>query len=146
MFGHVGRRTTVLTPERQTLQHAQRNQDHRGRNADAGIVRQDTHDERGQAHDQDGHQEGVLAADHVAQAAEHQCAEWAHDEAGREREQGEDEGRASIKSAEELLGNDGGERAVKVKVVPLEHGAERGGEDDLLLLRGHRPCCHGCCL
>jgi hypothetical protein len=128
------------------LQHAQGNQDHRGCDADGGVVRQDTHDERGQTHDQDGHQEGVFAADHVAEASEHQRAEWAHDEAGREREQREDEGGTFVEPAEELLGNDGCERAVKVKVVPLEHGAERGGEDDLLLLRGHRPCCHGCCL
>ena len=37
-----------------------------------------------------------------------------------------------------LRGRIGGERAVDVEVVPLEHGAERRGEDDHPLLGGHR--------
>jgi hypothetical protein len=41
-------------------------------------------------HDQDGDEEGVFAADEVADAAEHQRAERTHQEARREGEQRED--------------------------------------------------------
>ena len=43
-----------------------------------------------QAHDQDGDEEGVFAADQVADAAEHQRAERAHQEACGEGQQRED--------------------------------------------------------
>jgi hypothetical protein len=85
------------------------------------------------AHDQDGDQEGVFAADHVAQAAEHQRAERTHDEAGGEGEQGEDEGGGRV-ADKELLGDDRGQRAVQVEVVPFENGAEGGSKDDLASL------------
>jgi hypothetical protein len=45
MFGHVGGGATVLTAQRQALQHAQRNQDDRSGHADAGVVGQHTDDE-----------------------------------------------------------------------------------------------------
>ena len=45
-----------------------------------------------ETHDQDGDQEGVLAADEVAEAAEHQRAERADEEARREGQEGEDVG------------------------------------------------------
>ncbi|EKD97208.1 MAG: hypothetical protein ACD_23C01016G0004 [uncultured bacterium] len=112
MLGHIRGCTAVLTAQCQALQHAQRNQDHRGRHADGGVAGQQADDERRQAHDQDSDQEGVLATDHVAQAAEHDGAEWPHQEACRKCQQREDEGRARIQSAEELLGNDGRERTV----------------------------------
>ena len=43
-----------------------------------------------------------------------------------------------VDAREELRGDDRRQRAVEIEVVPLEDGAERGGEDDLLLLPGHR--------
>ena len=43
-----------------------------------------------QAHDHDGDQEGVFAADEIADPAEHQRAERAHQEAGGKGEQRED--------------------------------------------------------
>ena len=54
-----------------------------------------------------------------------------------------------VEGGEELRADDRGERAVEVEVVPFEDGAERRGEDDLLLLPRHRPHlfgrgCGGC--
>ncbi len=150
MLGHVGRRAAVLAAQGQALQHAQHDQDDRGGHADAGIGRQDTHDEGGQAHDQDGDQEGVLAPDHVAQPPEHQRTEGPHDEAGSEGQQREDERGARVQPAEELLGDDGGERTVQVEVIPFENGAQRRGQDDFSFFRRHRPVSdigsHGACL
>ena len=83
-----------------------------------------------QAHEEDGDEEGVLAADEVAEAAEDDGAERADEEAGGEGEQGEDE-EGSRSTALKNWRDDRGERAVEIEVVPLEDRAERGGEDDL---------------
>ena len=94
MLGHIGGSTAVLTAQRQTLQHAQHDQDDGRSHANAGIGWQDAHDERGQTHEQNRHQKGVFAPDHVPQAAKHQCTEWAHDEARRKGQQRKDKGGA----------------------------------------------------
>ena len=125
MLGHVGGCAAILTAQRQALQQTQTDQDDRCSHADAGVGWQDAHDESGQTHDQNGHQEGVLATDHVAQSAKHQCAERTHDETGGESQQGKNEGRPGIQSTEELLGDDGRQRTIQIKVVPLEHRTQR---------------------
>jgi len=81
----------------------------------------------------------VFASYHVAQAAKHQRPKRPHDEAGGKSQQRENEGRARIKPAKELLGNDRGKRSVQIEVVPLENGAERGSEDHFPLFGAHRP-------
>ena len=53
-------------------------------------TRQQADQEGRQAHDHDGDEEGVFAADEIADAAEHQRAERAHQEAGGKGEQRED--------------------------------------------------------
>jgi hypothetical protein len=68
VLGHVGGRAAVFTAQRQALQHAQGDQDDRRGDADAGVVGQHADQKGRQAHDQDGDQEGVLAADAVAEA------------------------------------------------------------------------------
>ena len=55
------------------------------------------------AHDHDGDEEGVLAADEVAEAAEHDRAERADGEAGREREEREDERLVSFSAEKNCL-------------------------------------------
>ncbi|KAG1226425.1 hypothetical protein G6F68_019745 [Rhizopus microsporus] len=72
----------------------------------------------------------------IRMAAEEGRAERTHEEAGRERQQGEDHARGFIDATEELLGDDGGERAVQEEVIPLEHRAEARCEDDLLVALG----------
>ena len=134
MFGHVGRRSAIFAAERKTLRQAQRDQDDRRRNADRGRAGQQADDEGRQAHDQDGDQEGVLAADDVADATEHDGAERTNDEARGERQQREDVARGLIEhrrfgygidDAEKLRADDAGERTEQVEIVPFENGAER---------------------
>ncbi len=96
-------------------------------------------DEGRRAHDDDGDQEGVFAADEIADAAEHQRAERAHQEARRERQQREDIARRFWKLTEELGADNGGQRTVKVEIIPLENRAERRGENDFLFFSGHWP-------
>ncbi|MNF89397.1 hypothetical protein D3C84_719220 [compost metagenome] len=136
MFGHVGRRAAVLTAQRQALQQAQGNQYDRCRHANGRVARQQAHHSRGNTHDHYGDEEGVFAPDHVAQSPEHNCPERPDGKACGEGEQCKDEGSGLVDAGEEVLGDDRGEGAVQVKVVPLKHGAQRRGEDDLALLLG----------
>ncbi len=145
MLGDVGRRTAILTAEREALQQAQRDQDDRGRDADGRRVGQQADDESRQAHDEDGDEEGVFAADDVADAAEHEGAERADQEAGGEGQQREDIARGRRVGREELRADDAGERPVEVEVIPLENGAERGGQNDEALLLPHASRLGWCC-
>jgi len=92
VLSHVSGSTAILATQCQALQHAQDDQDHWRGHPDAGVVGQDTHDEGRGTHQQDGHQEGVLAPDHVAQSTKDQRAKRPHDETGSKSQQGENEG------------------------------------------------------
>ena len=70
-------------------------------------------------------EEGVLAADEVAEPAEDERAERTHEEAGGESEQREDVARRFRIGREELRADDRGQRAVQIEVVPLEDRAGR---------------------
>ena len=139
VLGDVGRGTAILAAQRQALQQAAGDEQHGGSDADRGVARQQADHEGRDAHQGHRHEEGVLAADQVAQAAEEQRAERTDREAGGEAQQGEDEGRRRIDAREEGGADVRGERAGEIEVVPFEDGADRGGDDDLPLLAGHRP-------
>jgi len=138
MLGHIRGGTAVLTTQRQALQQTQDDQDDRGGHTDGVVVGQDAHDEGGDPHQQDGDQEGVLAADHVAKATENQSTEGANNEARSESQQRKNECRCWIQAREELFGDDGRQRAVEVKVIPFENRAQAGSENDFPLLGRHR--------
>ena len=131
MLGHVGGGATVFAAQRQALQHAQHDEDDRCGNADTGVGRQQPDAEGGNAHQDDGHEEGVLAPDHIAQAAEHQRTEWPHHKACGEGHQGKDKRRGVVDPGKELFADHRRQGAVEEKVIPLEHRPQGGGEDDL---------------
>ncbi|MGY3510032.1 hypothetical protein ACVIQY_003007 [Bradyrhizobium sp. USDA 3051] len=142
MLRDVGGRTAIFTAEREALGETQRDQDDRGRDADGGSVGQQADDESRQTHDQDGDEESVFAADDVADTAEHDRAERAHQEAGREGQQREDVAGCRRIGREELRADDAGQRTVEIEIVPLEDGTERGGENDepFVLRHPSRAC------
>jgi hypothetical protein len=144
MFGHVGRRTAILAAEREALQQAQCDQDDRRRDADGRRVGQQADDEGRQAHDQNSDEEGVFAADDVADAPEHDGAERAYQEAGGEGQQREDVAGCRRIGRKELRADDAGERSVEVEIVPFEHGAERGSENDETFVLRHSCGLAGC--
>jgi hypothetical protein len=125
VFRDVSRGAAVLAADGETLQQSQRDQDDRRRDADRRLARQHTDERRGDAHEDDGDQERVLAAREVAEPAEDQRAEGPHCETRGECEQREDKRGRLIDADEELFADDRRERAVEVEVVPLEHRPER---------------------
>ncbi len=143
MLSHIDRSATIFTAKRQTLQHAQRDQDDRGGDPPGLVAGQQTHEEGREAHDQDRRKEGVLPADQVTQHTEHQRAERAHKEASRESQKRKDVAGAFGEGREELRADDRGERAIEVEVIPFEDRPGRGGHDDLSLFRRHRTRARG---
>ena len=129
------------------MQQAQRQQHDGCRNAGRGIARQDADRKRGDAHDAHGDQKRVLAADQIAEPPEYQRPERPNCEPRCECGQRENETGGFVDTREKLRAYDGREQTVQVKVVPLEHGAERGGADDqpivLWALLAFRQC--ACC-
>ena len=96
MLGDIGRRPAVLAAEREALQQTAGDEQNWRHNANAGVAGQETNYECRDAHHGHGDQEGVLAADKVAEAAEEQGAERTHRKAGGEAEQREDEARRRV--------------------------------------------------
>ena len=146
MFGHVSGGSAILAAECEALQQAQTDQDDRRRDADGRRVRQQADDKGRQAHDQNGDEEGVFAADDVADAAEHNGAERTDDEARGKGQQREDVARClvehrhfggGIDHAEELRADDAGERTEQVEIIPFEDGTERGSDNDETFVLRH---------
>ena len=131
VLGDVHRRAAVLAAERQPLQHADEQQRNRRRDADGVIRRQESDGRRRAAHDEQRHQEGALAADEIADAAEEQRAERPHDEADGEGGEIRDEGQRVVAGGIEERRDDRGQAAEDIEVVPLDHRADGGRGDDL---------------
>ena len=133
MLRHVRRGAAVLAAEGKALDQSQRHEQDRREPADGLELGQEADQEGGPAHEQDGHEEGVLAADEVADPPEDQGAEGAHQEAGGIRGERRKQCGRRVPRREEQRREERRERGVQVEVVPFEHGAQRGSEDDLLL-------------
>src|SRR5260221_5802319 len=115
--------------------HESEGDEEQGRGPADGLERgQQADQERGPAHEQNRDEEGVLAADEIPDAPEHDRAEGPHEEArgiGRERRK---QRRGVVTLGEEQRREERREGGVQVEVVPLEYRPERGSEDYLALL------------
>ena len=125
MLRDVGRGAAVLAAEREALHQAQRHHQDRRQPADGCVGRQQADQERRCAHEDDGDEEGVLAADEVADAAEDQRAEGAHEKAGGISGECREQRRRLVARRKEQGGEERRQHRVQVKVVPLEDRAER---------------------
>jgi len=135
VLGHVSDRSAVLAAQREALQQTQA-QEQNGSSPADGLERGHQADREGrEAHDHDRPQERVLAADQVADPAEHECAERPHQESGRINSERGKQSRGVITFGEEQRREERRQRRVQIEVVPFENGAERRGEDDSALLR-----------
>jgi hypothetical protein len=147
VFGHVSGRPAVFAAQRQALDQAQPDHQHRRQPANRGKGRQQADQEGRPAHEQDGHQEGIFAANQIAQATEHQGAERTDQKArgvGRESRQ---QRRRLVARRKEQRREEWRQGGVEIEVVPLEHGAERRCEDDspFLSLRDDAAVTDRCC-
>ena len=102
MFADVDRGAAIFAAERETLGKAEADQNDRRDDADRSVGRQQSDEESADAHERHRDDEGVFAADKVAEPAEEQCAERTHGKTGREGEQREDESRCWIHTEKNL--------------------------------------------
>jgi hypothetical protein len=84
MLGHVNRRAAIFAAERDTLEHAQNDQQRRPGCPRLRISRQEADEERRGSHERNGDEERALAAEPVPDNAEDQGAERTEGEAGSE--------------------------------------------------------------
>ena len=151
MFGHIGCCTAVLTTKRQALQQTQQQEDDPGSVANLRISGQKAQCRSGEAHQQDGDEKRVFAADDVPQSAEKQGAERTHQKARRKRRKRRQQCDRRIAGRIKLADKKDRQHGEQIKVVPLEHRAKRRGENNSPLLCGAYlmtffRCCHTCLL
>ncbi len=129
MLGDVDGGAAIFAAEREALEQAEADQQRGGEQAGVGVGREEPDRRGGAAHQADGDEKGVFAADAVAEPAEQEGAEGPDPETGTEGgEAGEGRG-GWVVGGEEQAAEQGGEDAVDEEVVPFEHRAQRAGGD-----------------
>jgi len=125
VFGNVDHRAAVFAAHRQALHDPQRQQQDPGQVARRLVGGQAADQHGGAAHHDDGDQEGVFAAQLVAQIAEHHRAQRPDDEAHGQCAQRGQERDGGVVLRKEDLAHEDCQRSVDEKVVPLEERAQR---------------------
>ena len=133
MFGEVNRRAADLAADRQALHHAQHQQQCRGEQADLLVGRQQADQHRRHAHQHDGDEKDGAPAVAVAERAEQRGAERADDHADTEGAEAGEQGGNRIVGGKKKGAEIDRQRSEGQEVVPLQKGAETGGDDDFSL-------------
>ena len=129
----------VLAADADALQDPQHDQGDRGPDADLVVRRQQADRGGADAHDQQGQDQHLLAADPVAEVAEDQPADRPGEEPDGEGGEGRELRGRSVQPVEvELVEDQAGGGAVEEEVVPLDGGADGRGDRDLARGRQRR--------
>jgi hypothetical protein len=125
-------RAGLLARGRQALEEPQRDEEDRRGDADGVVARQAPDEERRGAHEQEGEDEDLLAAEAVADVSEDDRADRAGGVADAESGEGEQgPGRGVRGGEEDLAEHEGGGGPVDEEVVVLQGGADPGGDGGL---------------
>src|SRR5262245_39150820 len=85
MFGDISCSTAILAAQCKPMQQAEHQQSSRGSQTNTGIGRQETDQCSGTAHQNEGHEEGVLTSNNVSNSTEKKSAERTHHKADCKR-------------------------------------------------------------
>ncbi|MCY1412144.1 hypothetical protein D9M71_275430 [compost metagenome] len=129
MLHQVGTGTCVFAPGGKALGATDQRQQNRRHDPDRRISGQQTDQGRRTCHQQNGHRQGSLAADPVAQHAEENPAKGPKREGHGEHRKGLEQRGAGIAAGEELLGDGRGQKAIDGEVEPLDKVADAGGDN-----------------
>ena len=129
MLGYVNSCAAVFPTEGQPLQHTNQYQDDGREPTCCTVCGHETNHKRGSTHDGKRHEEGILAADKVPYPSKKECAKGTHQETNGECGEIGDVGKGVISGRIEFHREDGGKAAENIKVIPLDHGADRGGKN-----------------
>src|SRR5262249_52539788 len=123
-------RAAPLAADADTLERAQNGEDDGTPHADRTIARQKGYEKGRDAHQHQGRDKGRLAPDAIAEMTEDEGADRARDKADEvDGKRVERRGQRRLVGEEELAENQAGHRAVEQEIVPLERGADSGGDD-----------------
>ncbi len=129
MLGGDEDRAAPLAAEADALDHADADQQDRGGDADALVAGQQADRGGRDAHQEQGDDQGGLAAELVAEVAEDDAAERAGEEADPEGGEGDEGAEGAFEFGEEhLVEDEGGGGSVDVEVEPLDGGADEGSD------------------
>jgi hypothetical protein len=131
VFRDIDCSPTVFPAQCQALEQAEHNEDDRCRDPDGSVARQESNRRGSSAHDQQRGEEGELSSGNISDTAEYQRPERPDGESHRKGRQRLEEGRCRISPGKELGGDDRGETAEDVEIVPLDHRTDRRSGDHL---------------
>ena len=124
-------RAAPLPAGRDALQNAEENEQHGGRDADDVVGGQQPDQRGGGAHEGEGQHQHDPAAVSVAEVTSEERAERPEEEAQTDGEECQDLRHSRSRWGEEELPEDQAwRRGVEEEVVPLDSGADDGGDND----------------
>ena len=132
MLHDEGAGAGVLATGGEPLQAARQRQQQRGKQADAGVGRQQADQRGGAGHQQHGDRQHALAPDAVAEDAEDDAAQRTQGERHGEHREGLQQRQGRVARREEQRGDGHGEEAVDGEVEPLDEVADGRGGDHLV--------------
>ena len=132
MFGHISRRTAIFTAKSKPLDQAHHDQHDRRCYADGCIGRQKPNDECRQAHQTHRDQKSIFTSDHIADPAKEYRAERPNGKTSSKRRQRKNKAGRLVYARKKLGGNNRGQQAVKVEIIPFKNRPKRRCDDDML--------------
>ena len=129
-FGEEDHRAGIFPAHGEPLQDPAEQHQHRGHDADLVIGGQQADGEGGDRHGHHGPEQRMGPADAIADIAEEDGTQGAHEEADGESPEGRHQGERGIVRRKIELADGAGEIAVNGEVVPLHHIAGDAGRDD----------------
>ena len=127
MLGQVDRAAADFAPGRQALQQTQGEQHAGGPEPGLGIGRQQSHRQRGAAHQGDGDHEDLAPSDTITQRAKERGTERADDHASAKGGQASQQTCGGVLRRKEQRAEPDRQRRKGEKVVPLQKSAKAGG-------------------
>jgi hypothetical protein len=143
-FHRQENRATPLAAHADALKRAQDGEDHCAPHADRIVARQERHQERRNAHQHQGGDQRRLAADAIAIMTEDEGPDRAREKTDEiDAKRVKRRGQWVLVWEEELAEDQPGHGAIEQEIVPLDRGADRGGDDGaaelaIVLLRRKR--------
>ena len=125
MLRYVNSSTAILTAKRESLEHANEEENYRRGESDRRIGRQETDRGGGAAHDQQRHEKRVLASYQIADTSKEKRPKRPDDKSDCEGREVSDKRECVVTFRVEERCDRYGETAKDIKVVPLDHGTDR---------------------
>src|SRR5262249_23138397 len=142
VLGNINRGAAILSTERQPLKHADGDQRDGSEPTGSRVTGHAADEESSKTHYRESDQKGVFTSDQIADATKEERPERSHKESDGEGGKVRDESKRRVPGWIELLRQDYRKASKNIEVIPLDHRADRRGQNHTpdAVLRGSANC------